>query len=143
MLLHTAQATFQNLVPWLLLFATVVYALSEPINQRLLRRATVAAAEEQKPEFPVLMFASLVVVSFYIGYFGAGAGFLIITVLSLFGIKNLNEVNALKALCTTLANGVAVITFCCGGRGVLEGVSDDDGNGRGGGAIWERPTPAR
>ncbi len=61
------------------------------------------------------MFVSLVLVSFYSGYFGAGAGFLIITVLSLFGIKSLNEANALKVLCTTLANGVAVVTFVAAG----------------------------
>jgi uncharacterized protein len=115
-LLHTAQATFQVLVPWLLLFATVIYALSDPINRRLLRNAAKGSPkDEQKPAFTVLMFVSLILVSFYIGYFGAGAGFLIITVLSLFGIKNLNEVNALKALCTTLANGVAVVTFVAAG----------------------------
>jgi uncharacterized protein len=115
-LLHTAQTTFQQLVPWLLLFATVVYALSNRINRLvLLRKARVNRAEEESPRFSMEVFGGLLLVSFYIGYFGAGAGFLIITVLSLFGIKNLNEINALKALCTTLANGVAVVTFILAG----------------------------
>jgi uncharacterized protein len=113
-LLHTSQTTFKNLVPWLLLFATVVYALSKRFNDWLLSRRG-AVISVGPSGFPLAMFACLLLVSFYIGYFGAGAGFLIITVLSLFGVKNLHEVNALKALCTTLANGVAVVTFILAG----------------------------
>jgi uncharacterized membrane protein YfcA len=112
-LLHTPQTTFKLLVPWLLLFATLIYAGSKRINQWILSK--VRSGNPEAGGFPVFLFASLVLVSIYIGYFGAGAGFLIITVLSLFGVKNLNEVNALKALCTTLANGVAVITFVVAG----------------------------
>jgi uncharacterized membrane protein YfcA len=56
------------------------------------------------------------VVCFYIGYFGAGAGFLIITLLSLFGIEDLNEINALKVVSTTMANGVAFLIFVVSGN---------------------------
>jgi uncharacterized membrane protein YfcA len=56
------------------------------------------------------------VVCFYIGYFGAGAGFLFITLLSLFGYRDLHEINALKVISTTLANGVAFIIFVVGGQ---------------------------
>ena len=48
---------------------------------------------------------------FYIGYFGAGAGFLLMSVLAIFGIQNINQVNALKVIATTTANGIAVVTF--------------------------------
>ncbi len=51
------------------------------------------------------------VVCFYIGYFGAGAGFLLMSVLAIFGIQNINQVNALKVIATTTANGIAVVTF--------------------------------
>jgi uncharacterized membrane protein YfcA len=57
------------------------------------------------------VFLSTVVVCFYIGYFGAGAGFLLITLLSLFGFQDLNEINALKVVSTTMANGVAFLIF--------------------------------
>ena len=53
----------------------------------------------------------MVVVCFYIGYFGAGAGFLLMSVLAVFGIQNINQVNALKVIATTTANGIAVVTF--------------------------------
>ncbi len=55
--------------------------------------------------------AALVVVCFYIGYFGAGAGFLIMAALAIFGIQSIREVNALKVVATTIANGIAVVTF--------------------------------
>jgi uncharacterized membrane protein YfcA len=55
-------------------------------------------------------------VCFYIGYFGAGAGFLLITVLSLFGYEDLHEINALKVVSTTLANGIAVVIFSVSGK---------------------------
>jgi uncharacterized protein len=113
-LLHTSQSTFKILVPWLLLFATAIYAASKKFNEWIISRGG-ATKQQEVRGFPFTMFAALVLVSIYIGYFGAGAGFLIITVLSLFGVKNLHEVNALKALCTTLANGVAVVTFIVAG----------------------------
>jgi len=47
------------------------------------------------------MFLATMAVCFYIGYFGAGAGFLLITVLSLFGFQDLHEINALKVVSTT------------------------------------------
>jgi uncharacterized protein len=57
-----------------------------------------------------------VVVCFYIGYFGAGAGFLIITLLSLFGYQDLNEINALKVVSTSMANGIAFVLFVINGQ---------------------------
>lgn len=111
-LLHTAQSTFQSLVPWLLLFATVLFAASGPLTKRLKR---IAPAHHPDSPFPLGLFISLLPVTFYIGYFGAGAGFLVITILSLFGIRSMNEMNALKVVCTTLANGIAVLTFLMAG----------------------------
>jgi hypothetical protein len=55
-------------------------------------------------------------VCFYIGYFGAGAGFLLITLLSLFGYSDLHEINALKVVSTTLANGIAFLIFVVEGQ---------------------------
>ena len=49
-------------------------------------------------------------VCFYIGYFGAGAGFLLMSVLSSFGIQTSTR-SALKVIATTTANGIAVVTF--------------------------------
>jgi uncharacterized protein len=110
-LLHTGQATFMALVPWLLLFAAVLFAVSAPVSRWLLSRA--AHHPEIKPALTPLWFG-VAAVSFYIGYFGAGAGFLVMSVLAIFGIEEINQINALKVIATTMANGIAVVTFILG-----------------------------
>jgi len=114
-LLNTPQMTFLHLVPWLLLVAAVIFALSGPVSRWLERRKTRNAAPSHPPRrLPVFLLT--IVVCFYIGYFGAGAGFLIITLLSLFGFQNLNEINALKVVSTTMANGIAFLIFVFEGQ---------------------------
>ncbi len=49
-LLHTSQTTFQGMVPWLLLFATVVFAISGPINRWLLRKLVEGPVPETEEE---------------------------------------------------------------------------------------------
>jgi uncharacterized membrane protein YfcA len=114
-LLNTPQSTFLRLVPWLLLVASVIFALSGPVSRWLERRKTLAGKEPQNPRRTLIFFCTMAV-CFYIGYFGAGAGFLIITLLSLFGFQDLNEMNALKVVATTMANGIAFLIFVLGGQ---------------------------
>jgi hypothetical protein len=119
-LLSTPQSTFMHLVPWLLLVAATIFALSRPIARWLeevkAARRRDAAAQPTHPPRRGLVFLFTILVCFYIGYFGAGAGFLIITLLSLFGFEDLNEINALKVVSTTAANGIAFIIFVIGGQ---------------------------
>jgi uncharacterized protein len=119
-LLHTPQTTFLHLVPWLLLVAAVIFALSGPVSRWLehhksQRSQTPPNGEAHRPNMTAV-FIGTVVVCFYIGYFGAGAGFLIITLLSLFGYQDLNEINALKVVSTTMANGIAFVLFVINGQ---------------------------
>ena len=116
-LLGTPQTTFMHLVPWLLLIAATIFALSRPATRwidqwKASRRRNSRAATS--PPRRSLLFICTAVVCFYIGYFGAGAGFLIITLLSLFGFEDLNEINALKVVATTMANGIAFVIFVVG-----------------------------
>jgi uncharacterized membrane protein YfcA len=117
-LLNTPQMTFLHLVPWLLLIAASIFAASGPVARWLERRKhrlNPEAKERMQQNPPTLpLFLLTVIVCFYIGYFGAGSGFLIITLLSLFGLEDLNEINALKVVSTTLANGVAFVIFVVG-----------------------------
>jgi len=114
-LLNTPQLTFVHLVPWLLLAASSIFALSGPVSRWLQRRNTSAAGAPHAPRRLAVSLATFAV-CFYIGYFGAGAGFLLITVLSLFGYQDLHEINALKVSTTTLANGIAVVIFTVSGK---------------------------
>jgi uncharacterized protein len=131
-LLGTPQRTFMRLVPWLLLGAASTFAVSGPVSRALARlnarRVRLAARGEANGEAKdeiagaapaprrALLFLATVVVSFYVGYFGAGAGFLFMTLLALFGYRDLNEVNALKVLANLMANGIAFVIFIADGQ---------------------------
>lgn len=105
LLLHTPPRTFERLVPWLLLFATVVFAVS-PLLTRQKERADV-----HSPLQLLLQFF----VSIYGGYFGAGIGILMLAILSFSGLPNLNAMNGVKNMLSITINGVAVIPFLIAG----------------------------
>jgi len=112
-LLRTGQITFIRLVPWLLLLASLLFGISGPVSRRLRRRS----AEPHVPRTPAALplFLTLLPVCFYIGYFGAGAGFLIMSALALFGVEDMNALNSLKVTAACLSNLCAVVTFIFGG----------------------------
>lgn len=108
-LLHTRQTTFLHLLPWLMLIGTAVFGLSGPISSWMRRRA-----KQHDPESPIprlALAASLFPVCFYIGYFGAGGGFLVMTILALFGMEEMHALNAMKIVAAALSNLCAIVTF--------------------------------
>ena len=117
-LLHTRQRTFFYLVPWLLLLASLLFGISGPVSSWVRNRASSTASDEAIARHtPALvpLFLVLLPVCFYIGYFGAGAGFLIMSALALFGIEEMHQLNSLKVLAACLANFCAVVTFIFSG----------------------------
>jgi uncharacterized protein len=112
-LLKTKQVTFLHLVPWLLLVASLLFGLSGPVSRWLRKRS----AEPHIPRRPAMfpLFLALLPVCFYIGYFGAGAGFLIMTALALFGVEEMNSLNSLKVLAACISNLSAVMIFIVSG----------------------------
>src|SRR5580698_8835995 len=108
-LLKTRQITFLHMVPWLLLVASLLFGISGPISRWLRRRSAEPHAERTPAMVP--LFLALFPVCFYIGYFGAGAGFLIMSALALFGVEEMRALNALKVTAACLSNFCAVITF--------------------------------
>jgi len=69
---------------------------------------------ESAPKLVPLFFV-LLPTCFYIGYFGAGAGFLIMSALALFGVEEMHQLNSLKVLAACLSNFCAVVTFILSG----------------------------
>ena len=112
-LIKGSQDSFLRLVPWLFLLGSVAFALSGPISRWVRRRAEDHALHpEHRTRIHVMpMLASQLVISYYIGYFGAGAGLLTLAALALCGVDSIAEMNALKVVLTTTANAVAVVTF--------------------------------
>lgn len=109
LLLSTKDATFSKLIPWLLLFATVLFAFSGKISV-LLRGAHAA-----KPSNSTSSLAGQAVVSVYGGFFGAGMGILMLASLAMAGHDDVHEINAIKNLLSAIIYSVTVLTFVIAG----------------------------
>ncbi len=110
-LLHTPAATFDQLLPWLTLFATGLFAY----GRRLAARFKLTLGEHDDIRSLVKTSALQFVIAVYGGYYGAGAGIMMLAVLSLLGMTNIHAMNALKTLLSVAFNGAAVVLFIARG----------------------------
>lgn len=105
LLLITPDETFRRIVPWLILFATLVFA-SGNLNRDGARKFHLG------PKGIVLAQG---LVATYGGYFGGGIGILMLAALTLFGLRDLWLMNSVKILFAVLMNTAAVVTFVIAG----------------------------
>ncbi|MGC9163606.1 MAG: sulfite exporter TauE/SafE family protein [Thiomonas sp.] len=103
LLIATSNQAFRALVPWLLLFATALFAFGPALLRTLGRHPEQHAARWQA-------LLGLFAVSVYGGYFNGGLGVLLLALLTLIGEVHLNRMNALKnaisAVLTVFAVGI-------------------------------------
>jgi uncharacterized membrane protein YfcA len=104
----TPSSVFDRLVPFLILFATLLFMAQEPI-QRKLRTGTGEARSTAGWMVGAMLFQ--LGVGLYGGYFGAGIGILMLAALSILGLKDIHEMNALKVILGGTINGIAAIYF--------------------------------
>ena len=107
-LLKTPQATFMKMVPWLLLGATLLFVASGKITAWV--RAQGEHGGRRRMLF-VLGLALELLIAVYIGYFGAGAGILVLAMLALLDVGNIHAMNGLKSLLVSSVNLVALALF--------------------------------
>ncbi|MCG5239506.1 sulfite exporter TauE/SafE family protein [Azospirillum doebereinerae] len=106
LLLWTPQRTFEAVVPWLLLFATVLFAFGPTASAWIRRNCTVGHTAVLVTQFFIAVYG---------GYFGGGIGILILATLGVFGLTDLHAMNGLKTLVSGCLNAVAVVAFVLGG----------------------------
>jgi hypothetical protein len=108
-LLHTPQATFMHLVPYLFGVATLLFAF----GKRLTGKLGHVIKRTGPPSWPTI--AGLTLAQFFIavygGFFGGGMGILMLAMLEMIHIDDIHAMNGLKALLGTAINGAAVVTF--------------------------------
>ena len=103
----TPTETFDRLVPILILFATFLF-MAQDLVQRLLRRGA-SAPSGSRWMIGALLFQ--LAIGLYGGYFGAGIGILMLAALSIMGLSDIHQMNALKNLFALCINGVAALYF--------------------------------
>ena len=106
LLLATPSSTFNDVIPWLLLLATLAFAFGGRIGPALSRRVRIGS--------PVLLPTQFVL-AMYGGYFGGAVGIMMMAVWTLLGHTNLKAMNPAKTLLVSAANAIAVLCFIAAG----------------------------
>ena len=118
LLLLTPSRVFASIVPFLIFFATILFAAGEPINRKLALNADPQSAGERAPTrawwIGAIVFQFVVAV--YGGYFGAGMGILMLAALGLMGLTDIHQMNGLKNFFAVCINIVASAYFIASGR---------------------------
>jgi uncharacterized membrane protein YfcA len=113
LLKRTPPATFATLVPFLILFATILFMLQETVQRWLRSGAT--AHQEATARWMIGAGFYQFLVAIYGGYFGAGIGILMLAVLGLMGLSDIHQMNGLKNILGSTINMVASIYFVLAG----------------------------
>jgi len=106
LLTQTSDDQFSKLVPFLVLFATVLFFL-----QSFLRKS----AAESKSKALWFSIALQLPVAIYGAFFGAGIGILMLASFGFMGMTNIHEMNALKNVLGSLINVIAAVWFISAG----------------------------
>ncbi len=109
-LVYRTDNFFLEIVPWLILTATLLYAFGGRINEFISKRNQGKAIAEGWPGY-FLMFLFAI----YEGYFGAGLGVITLAVLKMIGYADFHEANALKNLTNTAVSLLGVGIFAYSG----------------------------
>ena len=99
---------FSHLVPWLILSATALFVLQEPLRRWLAKRSAETGGA-QGITWGGMVFQFFV--ALYGGFFGAGIGILMLAALGMMGQSNIHRMNGLKNFAAICINGVAAFTF--------------------------------
>jgi uncharacterized membrane protein YfcA len=103
----TPTETFDRLVPFLILFATLLFMAQEPLQRRFNLAGAHSSGSHWRSWSMLFQFG----VAVYGGYFGAGQGILMLAALTLMGHTDIHRMNGVKALLATAINGIAAVYF--------------------------------
>jgi uncharacterized membrane protein YfcA len=102
LLLFTSDTTFRRVAPWLLLFATLLFAFGNKVSVVL--RGKLHSSQ-------TLMFLLLFPIAVYGGYFGGGIGIMILAAFRLYGMDDIHGMNGMKNILGGSLNGIAALIF--------------------------------
>ncbi len=107
------ERVFEAIIPWLVLFATLLILFQEPIRRA---RGSGGGGSAPRSFWPWLAILGMAI---YGGYFGAGIGIITLAVLGAVTPMDLHSQNATKTILASVVNGAATITFLLSGAAHL------------------------
>jgi len=108
LLIATPSPTFARLVPFLILFATILFMMQGPVNRWL---HLPAASKESTKAWWIGAIVFQFFSAIYGGYFGAGNGILMLAAMGLLGLHDIHRANGIKNFLGVCINSVAVVSF--------------------------------
>jgi uncharacterized protein len=114
LLTRTPESVFDRLVPFLILFATVLFS-AHAFFARIFRLEKRQAEKGVSVQWLIGAVVFQFAVSVYGGYFGAGIGILMLASLGILGFENIHEMNAVKGVLAFMINVVAAAYFIFSG----------------------------
>ncbi|MDR3369832.1 sulfite exporter TauE/SafE family protein [Rhodoferax sp.] len=140
LLLVTPAKLFSGIVPWLLLFATVLFAFGPTLARRAASATSHAGQGLDRWREPGLLITCI-----YGGYFNGGLGILLMALYAVTGESRIHIANALKNLNSLVLSWLSVAAFVLAGaiawrEGVLMMVAATAGGFMG--ARWAKRLPA-
>jgi uncharacterized membrane protein YfcA len=115
LLTHGSASSFARLVPYLVLFATVLFMIQGVVRRRVAHHAVLGNPLPSGRRHLIIAITFQLLVSVYGGYFGAGIGILMLATLGFLGFSHIHQMNALKNVLGSLINLVAAIWFTVNG----------------------------
>jgi uncharacterized membrane protein YfcA len=113
LLLNTGERVFRQLVPFLILLASGLLAIQDPVRKWLLRRAEQRGGQPLREGWAALPVG---LAAIYGGYFGAGLSVIVLAALGLVLDDSLTRLNALKQSVSLSVNVAAAVLFIFSGR---------------------------
>jgi uncharacterized membrane protein YfcA len=113
LLLHTGERSFRSLVPFLILLASGLLAIQDPVRSWIARRGNRPAGKKISEIWTALPVG---LAAIYGGYFGAGLSVIILAVLGVTIEDSLTRLNALKQAIAFATNIAAAVLFLFSGR---------------------------
>ncbi len=119
LLLLTPAAAFRQLVPWLLLVATALFAFAPQLRSwgqcKRLKSSPLAEGGEAAATSATQAILGMLAVAAYGGYFNGGLGILLLALLGLLGQTQLHTMNGIKNVVSALLTAIAVVVYAIGG----------------------------
>lgn len=117
LLLLGPPTAFRAVIPWIIAAATLVFALSPLITKRL------AHISHDHPTRRIALQIGVVACAIYGGYFGAGLGILLLSVMGLTLPDDVNSLSGLRSALSMIINAVAAGIFLVRGHLAWDAVS--------------------
>lgn len=108
LLIWTPSLTFARLVPFLILFATILFMAGGTINRRLRLQPVV---DQPKMSWWLGAIIFQFFSAMYGGYFGAGNGIWMLAAMGILGLHDINRANGIKNFLGICINSIAVLSF--------------------------------